>query len=369
MATGISSLQYASTGSGEEEGTWTYRVQGFDSSTNLTTAWSPTSQPVKIDKTPPTPPTASPDRAPDYAGGGGFYKDTVTVSFSEASDPLLSDGSSGSGINPASISSPQTFTTDASHTAQGTEADNVGNLSSPASLTVQVDASAPTVEISCPATTPVGSKASATVSASDGQSGLASNPSGSVAINTSKAGPQTIQRTATDNVGHQTTTTCTTEVLSTKVITGHVKGKLIVKKGEAVQLTQTAVANAIEVLEGGSLDVEGATTKTITAIKAGVMRICGASTGAVKVQRSSGSVTIGDGSGCAGSNIKSATVYTNHDGVSVVANTIAATAKVQGNGGGTTVQSNTIAANLTVLGNAAPTVDKPNTVGGASKLQ
>ena len=317
VATGISSLQYAFTGSGEEEGTWTYRVQGFDSSTNLTTAWSPASEPVKVDKSAPTAPGTSPDRAPDYAGGGGWYKDTVTVSFAEGCDPLLSDSSSGSGVNPASISSPQTFNTDGSHTASGTEADNVGNVSAPGELSVQVDATAPTLEISCPATTPVGSSASATVTASDGQSGLASDPSGTVPINTSKAGPQTVERTATDNVGHATTTSCTTEVVSTKVISGHIKGKLIVKKGEAVQLTSTAVANGIEVQEGGSLDVEGATTKTITAIKAGVIRICGAKTGALKIQRSSGSVTIGDGGSCTGSNIKSAIVYTNHDGVSV----------------------------------------------------
>ncbi|MHB8233567.1 MAG: OmpL47-type beta-barrel domain-containing protein [Solirubrobacteraceae bacterium] len=369
VATGIASLQYAFTGSGEQEGTWTYRVQGYDASTNLTTAWSPASEPVKVDKSAPSAPGVSPDRAPDYAGGGGFYKDTVTVSFSEGSDPLLSDSSSGSGINPASISSPQTFNTDGSHSAQGTEADNVGNVSSPASLTVQVDASAPTLEITCPASTPVGSSASATVVASDGQSGLASDPSGTVPINTSKAGPQTVERTATDNVGHSTTTSCTTEVVSTKVISGHVKSKLIVKKGEAVQLTSTAVTAAIEVQEGGSLDVEGATTKAITAIKAGVIRICGANTGALKIQRSSGSVTIGDGGSCTGSQIKSATVYTNHNGVSFVANTVAGSAKVQGNGGGSTVQNNSIAANLTVLGNAAPTVDKPNTVGGVSKLQ
>ncbi len=369
VATGIAGLQYAFTGSGEQEGTWTYRVQGYDASTNLTTAWSPASEPVKVDKSAPTAPGASPDRAPDYAGGGGFYKDTVTVSFTAGSDPLLSDGSSGSGINPASISSPQTFSTDGSHTAQGTEADNVSNVSAPGELTVQVDATAPTLEVNCPASTPVGSSASATVSAADGQSGLASDPSGTVAINTSKAGPQTTERTATDNVGHSTTTACTTEVVSTKVISGHVKGKLIVKKGEAVQLTSTALANGIEVQEGGSLDVEGATTKTITAIKAGVIRICAAKTGALKIQRSSGSVTIGDGASCTGSNIKSAILYTNHGGVSVIANTIAASAKVQGNGGGTTVQNNTIAANLTVLGNAAATVDKPNTVGGVSKLQ
>ncbi len=368
VASGLSSAEYTFGGGNPEgEGTWTYRVT--ESNEGSPSEPSPASEEVKVDKSAPTAPGASPDRAPDYAGGGGFYKDTVTVSFTAGSDPLLSDGSSGSGINPASISSPQTFSTDGSHTAQGTEADNVSNVSAPGELTVQVDATAPTLEVNCPASTPVGSSASATVSAADGQSGLASDPSGTVAINTSKAGPQTTERTATDNVGHSTTTACTTEVVSTKVISGHVKGKLIVKKGEAVQLTSTALANGIEVQEGGSLDVEGATTKTITAIKAGVIRICAAKTGALKIQRSSGSVTIGDGASCTGSNIKSAILYTNHNGVSVIANTIAASAKVQGNGGGTTVQNNTIAANLTVLGNAAPTVDKPNTVGGVSKLQ
>ncbi len=375
VATGLSSPAYSP--SEEQEGTWNYRVRSrtvvpafkAEPEVVVTTPYSVEISNIKVDKSAPTAPGTSPDRAPDYAGGGGWYKDTVTVSFTAGSDPLLSDGSSGSGVNPASISSPQTFSTDGSHTAQGTEADNVSNVSAPGELSVQVDATAPTLEINCPASTPVGSSSSATVSASDGQSGLASDPSGTVPINTSKAGPQTTERTATDNVGHSTTTACTTEVVSTKVISGHVKGKLIVKKGEAVQLTSTAVANGIEVQEGGSLDVEGATTKTITALKAGVIRICGAKTGALKIQRSSGSVTIGDGGGCTGSNIKSAILYTNHGGVSVIANTIAGSAKVQGNGGGTTVQNNTIAANLTVLGNAAPTVDKPNTVGGVSKLQ
>ncbi len=50
------------------------------------------------------------------------------------------------------------------------------------------------------------------MTASDGQSGLASDPSGSVPIDTSKEGPQTITRTATDNVGHETTASCTTQV-------------------------------------------------------------------------------------------------------------------------------------------------------------
>jgi hypothetical protein len=370
VATGIASLQYAFTGGGEEEGTWTYRVQGYDASANLTTAWSEPSEAVKVDKTPPTPPIATPDRAPDYAGGGGWYKDTVTVSFAEGSDPALSDTSPGSGVNPSSISPPVTFNTDGSHTASGTEADNVGNLSGPGELTVQVDATAPTLEISCPATAPVGSSTHATVSASDAQSGLASDPSGTVPINTSKAGPQTITRTATDNVGHETTTSCTTEVVNTRVISTRVKGKLIVKSGEAVQLTSTAVTAAVEVQQGGSLDVEGATTKAIKALKAGVIRICGAKTGALNITRSSGPVTIGDGGSCAGSSISGAlTANTNHDGVSVIENTVKSAAKVEGNLGGTTVTTNTIGTNLTVLGNGAPTTDKPNTVGGTSKLQ
>ncbi|HEX3434201.1 MAG TPA: hypothetical protein VHT25_09090, partial [Solirubrobacteraceae bacterium] len=93
VATGLSSPEYTfGSGNPEGEGTWTYRVT--ESNEGSPSEASGASQPVKIDKTPPTPPTASPDRAPDYAGGGGFYKDPVTVSFSEASDPLLSDGSS-----------------------------------------------------------------------------------------------------------------------------------------------------------------------------------------------------------------------------------------------------------------------------------
>jgi hypothetical protein len=369
VASGLTGTEYTfGSGNPEGEGTWNYRVTATNE--GPTSEASATSEAVKVDQTPPTPPTATPDRAPDYAGGGGWYKDTVTVSFAEGSDPLLSDGSPGSGVNPSSITAPQTFNTDGSHTASGTEADNVGNVSAPGEVTVQVDATAPSIEISCPATAPVGSSTVATVSASDGQSGLASDPSGTVPINTSKAGPQTITRTAIDNVGHETTTSCTTEVVNTRIISTRVKGKLIVKSGEAVQLTATATTAAVEVQQGGSLDVEGAHTKAIKALKGAVIRICGATTGALNITRSSGPVTLGDGGSCAGSSISGKlTANTNHDGVSVIANMVKTAAKVEGNLGGTTVTTNTIGTNLTVLGNGAPTVDKPNTVGGSSKLQ
>jgi hypothetical protein len=48
--------------------------------------------------------------------------------------------------------------------------------------------------------------------ASDAESGLASDPSATVPINTESAGPQKITRTAIDNVGHETTRSCTTQV-------------------------------------------------------------------------------------------------------------------------------------------------------------
>jgi hypothetical protein len=370
VASGISATEYTfGSGNPESEGTWTYRV--LESNEGSPSEASGASEEVKVDRSGPNAPTASADRAPDFAGGGGWYKDTVTVSFSDNGDPVLADGTSPSGANLATLSEPQTFNTDGSHVASGTEADNVGNVSAAGTLGVQVDASAPSIEVTCPATTPVGSSANASVSASDGQSGLATDPSGSVAIDTSKTGSQTIERTAVDNVGHASTSSCTTQVVNTNVITGKLKGKLVVKSGEAVELTSTAKANAIEVQSGGSLDVEGASTKAIKASGASVIRICGAKTGGVKVSGSSGPVVLGDAEGCAGNTIAvgGVNLSANTAGVSVVANKVGGAVKVANNAGGATVTGNTIAKNLTVSGNSGTVVDAPNTVGGKSKLQ
>jgi hypothetical protein len=370
VASGLTSPEYTfGAGNPEGEGTWTYRVT--ESNAGSEGEASPASEEIKVDESAPNAPTASADRAPDYAGGGGWYKDSVTVSFTSNGDPLLSDGSAGSGVDSATLSAPQTFNTDGSHTASGTVADNVGNVSGAGTLTVQVDATPPSIEVQCPETTPVGSSASATVVASDGQSGLASDPSGTVPINTGKTGPQTVQRTAVDNVGHETTASCTTQVVNTTVISGRVKHKLIVKEGEAVELTSTAKTNQIEVQPGGALDVEGASTEGIKASKASALRVCGAKvTGTATIAASTGQVALGDSEGCAGSKYSSgATLKGNTAGVSVVGNTFKGTVKVTGGSGGTTVTGNTIGAGLTVTGNSAPVVDKPNTVGGKSKLQ
>ena len=144
VASGIEALGYQFTGAGESEGTWVYRVQGYDSEQETETEFSPASEPVVVDETPPAAPSAEASRPPDYAGEGGWYKDSVTVSFTANGDPALSDGSPGSGVEPASLTAPQTFETSGSHTASGTVADKAGNVSGAGTLTVQVDATPPT---------------------------------------------------------------------------------------------------------------------------------------------------------------------------------------------------------------------------------
>ncbi len=375
VATGIEALSYEFSGAGEGEGTWEYRVQGADPSLSQTTEWSPASTPVVVDESAPNPPSVSADRAPDYAGGGGWYKDSVQLSFASAGDATLSDGSLGSGVNPASIPAAQTFSTSGSHTASGTVTDNVGNVSGPGSLTVQVDATAPSLEVSCPASATIGGTGvHATVTASDGQSGLAKNPSGTVPINTNSGGVKTVTVTAVDNVGHETTRSCSTAVGYTQVITGTVKGKLLVKAGQAIELTSTAKATGtITVKPGGALDIEGAKLAgPLSASGASLLRICGATVaGPVKAASGSGAVVFGGSSeGCAPDEFHgTVTVKGNTAGVTIEEDTFAASLKVQSNAGGTSVAHNTIAGSLTVKGNSPTVLDTPNEVEGKSQIQ
>ncbi|HEX3512371.1 MAG TPA: prolyl oligopeptidase family serine peptidase, partial [Solirubrobacteraceae bacterium] len=103
VAGGLSATHYTFASiNAEGEGTWTYRVT--ESNEGPESAPSEPSSPVVVDETAPNAPTAAADRAPDYAGGGGWYKDSVTVSFTANGDPALSDGSPGSGVNEATLS-------------------------------------------------------------------------------------------------------------------------------------------------------------------------------------------------------------------------------------------------------------------------
>jgi lysophospholipase L1-like esterase len=195
----------------ETEGTWTYRVKAHDGA--LETDYSDASDAVKVDRSAPAAPTLSADRGADYAGGGGWFADAVTVSASDNGDPDLQDGSSGSGVDLGSLPAPATHNTSGSYTDHATVKDGAGNESDDASLSTQVDADAPHLSVSCPAAVLLGaSGVNANVSASDDESGLASDPSGLVAINTSSVGPKTVSRSATDNVVHSTTKSCTTQV-------------------------------------------------------------------------------------------------------------------------------------------------------------
>jgi hypothetical protein len=69
------------------------------------------------------------------------------------------------------------------------------------------------VELTCPETVTLNGPGSVQVRASDAHSGLASDPSGTVTLDTSEVGEQVIERTATDNVGHSTTERCAVRVV------------------------------------------------------------------------------------------------------------------------------------------------------------
>jgi hypothetical protein len=102
------------------------------------------------------------------------------------------------------------FDSSGSHTASGTVRDRAGNESAAASVTVQVDADDPFVSLVCPST-PVllGSTASASWTAADSESGLATPVSGSVSLDTSSVGTKSASApTAEDNVGHSAGATC-----------------------------------------------------------------------------------------------------------------------------------------------------------------
>ena len=100
VAAALTSPAFAfSAGAPEAEGTWRYRARASDGT--LTSAFSSDSAVVKVDRTAPLAPTASADRSPDYPGDGGWYRDTVTVSFAANGDPALPDASAGSGVDAA----------------------------------------------------------------------------------------------------------------------------------------------------------------------------------------------------------------------------------------------------------------------------
>jgi dipeptidyl aminopeptidase/acylaminoacyl peptidase len=207
VASALADPAHAFTGGNvADEGTWVFRVKGVDPENSIETGWSEESDQVKVDQTAPHAPSISAHRDPEYAGDGGWFRDSVVVSTSDNGDPALRDGSAPSGVDAASVAGPETL--EASATVRRTVHDLVGNESVETALPVQVDTEKPSLALDCPTSVLLGSEAVVEARASDGQSGLAHDPSGTFELDTSQVGTQVIERTATDNVGHERTERC-----------------------------------------------------------------------------------------------------------------------------------------------------------------
>ena len=163
---------------------------------------------INVDLDAPSAPVATTNPLNPVANSGGFFKDTVSVSYGGSTDV------GPSGVK--SYSNAQTFSTTGTHPYSGTATDYAGNVSNATTGSVNVDAVAPTVGITgCPTgAVTLNSTQNITVAASDeaNGSGLASDPSGQVALDTSSVGSKTKTVTATDKVGHSTSATCTYSV-------------------------------------------------------------------------------------------------------------------------------------------------------------
>ncbi|MFL5840271.1 MAG: PxKF domain-containing protein [Thermoleophilaceae bacterium] len=210
VAAGLSAASYSFTsGNPEAEGTWTYRViadDGIFSSTE-----SDASSAVKVDKSNPSASVSATTSAAYSTATKDWWKDAVTLQMS-GSDPSLADGSPGSGVDASTIEDPVTGSANGSYALSGTVKDNVGNESAFASKTAWVDAIAPSVTVTgCPTSAVLRtSSASISVLASDegNGSGLGTDPTGLVLLDTSTEGMFTKTVSATDHVGHVTTRSC-----------------------------------------------------------------------------------------------------------------------------------------------------------------
>src|SRR5215210_8431723 len=159
---------------------------------------------VDVDLDAPNAPTATTDPLNPVANSGGFFKDTVKVSYNGSTD-----------VGPSGVKSytaDQTFNTTDAHNYSGTATDYAGNVSTATNGQVKVDAGAPTVTLSgCP-TAPVllNDTKSITFNASDdlNGSGLVGASTGSVSLDTNSVGPHSKTVTVEDKVGHQGTATC-----------------------------------------------------------------------------------------------------------------------------------------------------------------
>jgi hypothetical protein len=222
VASALASNAYSFLAPPEAEGTWTYRVRAVDSHA-AASSFSPVSAPVKVDRGAPNAPTLSiaAGQTAVTVGAVDWYADSVSVAVTPAGDPPLADSSPGSGVDPGSFASPFAVSANGTSAPSRTVKDHAGNESGAGSIVVHVDAQAPTVTIDggCPVgRVALGSLHLLDVSAADGESGLAADPSGQVALDTATPGPHTQTVTATDRVGHGSSAQCSYSVDTAPVL-------------------------------------------------------------------------------------------------------------------------------------------------------
>ena len=207
VASGLTGTSYTfDSTNARAEGTMVFRVRAANS--QLTSDYSADSSQVVVDKTAPLPPSIQTDRTAEYTSGN-WWKDQVTVTFPDNGDPVLADGTPGSGVNQSLNKAPVTYSTGGVYTVSAQATDNAAWKSTTSSLTVRVDAIAPTLTLSCPSYAFYRYSRTASYTASDGESGLATPSSGTVSLDTSSRGTKTLSVSAKDRVGHTKTVSCT----------------------------------------------------------------------------------------------------------------------------------------------------------------
>ena len=170
---------------------------------------------IDIDEGAPSAPAASFDRLPAFTDNGvAWFKGSFTASYGGSTDPSLSNGDAGSGIG--GYGAADSRSTTGSLAYSGTATDRADNTSAATTGTVMVDADAPGLQLTGCSTGPVkvGTRVTLTVAAGDGAgSGLKTDPTGSLALDTASIGPKTRDVVAENNVGHTTTRTCSYRVI------------------------------------------------------------------------------------------------------------------------------------------------------------
>jgi TolB protein len=216
VATGLTDPSYTfDSAHALAEGTWHFEVTATDPH-GATGPASPVSAPVVVDKSAPASPdlTVAPGQSPVTVDGVDWFRDDVLVDVAPGADPLLADGTPGSGVDPASYPVSVTLSANGTQSLIESDTDRAGNVSAASTpLVVHVDALAPTLDLDCPGQVELNGDAHATVSAADHESGLDQDPTGAYPVDTSTPGFHTLTFRAGDRVGHVTERTCAIDVV------------------------------------------------------------------------------------------------------------------------------------------------------------